>query len=206
MVAAGSCVHLGLTDQVLNPILNGKRGISPDMAKAFGEAFDVPAEFFANLQQTYDLAQAHTPDPSVAVRRNMQTTYPIREMIKRGWLELSDAAMIEAQFARFFCAADSSGIPYFGSYAAKKGSYEERDIPPAQLAWLFRVRQIAQSLAAPRYSPKALRSAIAEFTLCCIRQMRFGESRTPNGLRRSLYSGRKTSDCRHRRRVFLVGQ
>lgn len=36
---------LGSTDQALNPILSGKRGISPEMAKAFGEAFDVPAEF-----------------------------------------------------------------------------------------------------------------------------------------------------------------
>jgi len=153
---------LGSTDQVLNPILNGKRGISPDMAKAFGEAFDVPAEFFANLQQAYDLAQARTPDPSVAVRRNMQSAYPVREMIKRGWIELSDAAMIETQLARFFDASDPSAIPYFGSYTAKKGGYEER-LPPAQLAWLFRVRQIAQSIAAPRYSPKALRSAIAEF-------------------------------------------
>lgn len=154
---------LGSTDQVLNPILNGKRGISPDMAKAFGEAFDVPAEFFANLQQAYDLAQARTPDPSVAVRRNMQSTYPVREMIKRGWLELSDAAMIETQLARFFYKSDPSEIPYFGSYAAKKGSYEERDIPPAQLAWLFRVRQIARSIPAPRYSAKGLRSVVTEF-------------------------------------------
>jgi HTH-type transcriptional regulator/antitoxin HigA len=154
---------LGSTDQALNPLLSGKRGISPEMAKVLGEAFDVPAEFFANLQQAYDLAQARTPDPSVAVRRNMQTTYPVREMIKRGWLELSDAGMIETQLARFFCVEGPSDIPYFGTHAAKKNSYEEREIPPAQLAWLFRVRQIAQSIAAPRYSEKALRSAVSEF-------------------------------------------
>ena len=46
---------LGCSEQAINPILNGKRGISPEMAKALGEAFDVPAEFFANLQQAYDL-------------------------------------------------------------------------------------------------------------------------------------------------------
>jgi len=154
---------LGSTDQTLNPLLSGKRGISPEMAKALGEAFDVPAEFFANLQQAYDLAQARTPDPSVAVRRNMQTTYPVREMIKRGWLELSDAGMIETQLARFFCVEGPSDIPYFGTHAAKKSSYEEREIPPAQLAWLFRVRQIAKSIAAPQYSEKALRSAVSEF-------------------------------------------
>jgi HTH-type transcriptional regulator / antitoxin HigA len=154
---------LGSTDQALNPLLSGKRGISPEMAKALGEAFDVPAEFFANLQQAYDLAQARTPDPSVAARRNMQIAYPVREMIKRGWIELSDAAMIETQLARFFCVEGPSDIPYFGTHVAKKSSYEERAIPPAQLAWLFRVRQIARSIPAPRYSEKALHSAVAEF-------------------------------------------
>src|ERR1700741_1574885 len=93
---------LGCSEQAINPILNGKRGISPEMAKAFGLAFDVPAEFFANLQQAYDLSQARTPDPSVAVRRDMQSTYPVREMIRRGWIELTDAAMLEVQLVKFF--------------------------------------------------------------------------------------------------------
>src|SRR5271167_3718985 len=84
---------LGCSEQAINPILNGKRGISPEMAKALGDAFDVPAEFFANLQQAYDLAQARKPDPSVAARRQMQSAYPVREMIKRGWIEQSDTAM-----------------------------------------------------------------------------------------------------------------
>jgi len=150
---------LGCPEQAVNMILSGKRGISPDMAKALGEAFDVPAEFFANLQQTYDLAQARTPDPSVAVRRNMQSTYPVREMIKRGWIVQSDATMLETQLVRFFDVPDANEIPYM-AHAAKKGGYEEREVPPAQLAWLFRVRQIARSISVPRYSESALRNAL----------------------------------------------
>jgi|SRR5579862_5703909 len=151
---------LGCSEQAINPILNGKRGISPEMAKALGEAFDVPAEFFANLQQAYDLAQARKPDPSVAARRKMQTAYPVREMIKRGWIEQTDAAMLETQLVRFFEAPAPDDIPYF-AHAAKKSSYEDRDILPAQLAWLFRVRQIAKSISVPKYSEKALRDAVA---------------------------------------------
>lgn len=147
---------LGCSEQAINPILNGKRGISPEMAKALGLAFDVPAEFFANLQQAYDLSQARMPDPSVAKRREMQSTYPIREMIKRGWIESSDATMLELQLAKFF---ENQDVPYM--HAAKKSSYEER-IPPAQLAWLFRVRQIAKSISVPRYSERTLRSALSE--------------------------------------------
>jgi HTH-type transcriptional regulator/antitoxin HigA len=149
---------LGCSEQAINPILNGKRGISPDMAKAFGLAFDVPAEFFANLQQAYDLSQARMPDPSVARRREMQTVYPVREMIRRGWIESSDANMLEVQLFKFFGEQE---IPYL-AHAAKKTSYEERKIPAAQLAWLFRVRQIAQSISVPSYSEKALRSSLAD--------------------------------------------
>jgi HTH-type transcriptional regulator/antitoxin HigA len=150
---------LGCTEQAINPILNGKRGISPDMARALGEAFDVPAEFFANLQQAWDLSQARTPDPSVAVRRDMQNTYPVREMIKRQWIEATaDTTMLESQLVRFFGTND---IPYM-PHAAKKSDYEKREIPPAQLAWLFRVRQIAKSLPAPEYSEKAFRAALKE--------------------------------------------
>src|SRR5882762_10544254 len=93
---------LGCPEQAVNMILSGKRGISPEMAKALGEAFDVPAEFFANLQQAYDMAQARKPDPSVAARRTMQSAYPVREMIKRGWIEQSDTTMLETQLVRFF--------------------------------------------------------------------------------------------------------
>lgn len=147
---------LGVSEQAINPILNGKRGISPEMAKALGEAFDVPAEFFANLQQAYDLAQARTPDASVAVRRTMQSVYPIREMIKRGWIEQTDANMLQIQLTRFFGEEKLDEVPHF-AHAAKK---TPGDILPAQTAWLYRVRQIARSISVPVYSEKALRSAI----------------------------------------------
>lgn len=152
---------LGCPEQAVNMILSGKRGISPDMAKALGEAFDVPAEFFANLQQSYDLAQARTPDPSVAVRRKMQNAYPVREMIKRGWLELSDTALLETQLVRFFEVDGPDDIPYM-AHAARKSRYEEREIPRAQLAWLFRVRQIAKSISVPKYSERTLRSTLSD--------------------------------------------
>src|SRR5260370_7643595 len=93
---------MGCSEQAINPILNGKRGISPELAKALGDAFDVPAEFFANLQQTYDLAQARKPDPSVAARRTMQSGYPVREMIKRDGIEPSIPTILEPHLFLFF--------------------------------------------------------------------------------------------------------
>jgi len=148
---------LGTPEQAVNMIISGKRGVSPEMAKALGKAFDVNPDLFANLQKAYDMSRARDPDPGVEKRARLQNAYPVREMIKRGWLVDTDAALLEEQMARFFCVANSNEIPHI-AHAARKTSYE--GVPPAQLAWLFRVKQIAESMAAPRYSAKALKEAL----------------------------------------------
>ncbi|MSV29397.1 MAG: helix-turn-helix domain-containing protein [Bryobacterales bacterium] len=150
---------LGCKEQALNPILSGKRGISPVTAKALADAFDVPAEFFLNLQKAHELSLAQEPNPGVALRARMQNQYPVREMIKRGWIEGADALLLESQLVRFFEVTRSDEIPYM-PHAAKKSRYEERDIPAPQLAWLFRVRQISKAVSVPKYSEKSLREAL----------------------------------------------
>ncbi|TGR93371.1 addiction module antidote protein, HigA family, partial [Mesorhizobium sp. M2E.F.Ca.ET.209.01.1.1] len=62
---------LGVQEQAINPIISGKRGISPEMAKALGDAFDVSAEYVANLQQAYEMAHGHAPDNGVARRAHV---------------------------------------------------------------------------------------------------------------------------------------
>ena len=140
-------------------ILSGKRSISPNMARALADAFDTDNEFFARLQLAYDMAHVPAPAPSIALLGSMQSTYPVREMVKRGWLAQGDAPAMEEQLVRFFGVTAPDEIPYL-AHAAKKSRYEERRIPPAQLAWLFRVRQVARSIAVPAYSERALGAAL----------------------------------------------
>jgi len=148
---------LGMSEQAVNMIVSGKRGISPDMAKALGEAFGVHPDFFANLQKAYEMSRARDPEPGVAKRAKMQSVYPVREMIKRGWLEETDMAMLEIQLMRFFEKTNLSEIPHL-DHAAKKTSYDET--PAVQLAWLFRARQLAKSIAAASYSETRLRDSL----------------------------------------------
>jgi HTH-type transcriptional regulator/antitoxin HigA len=165
---------LGIPEQAVNIIVSGKRAISPDMARALGDAFDVPAEFFANLQNAYDLSRAQEPSPAVSVRAKMQSNYPVREMIKRGWFEDGDPTLLNMQLVRFFEVAGPDEIPYL-AHAAKKSSYEERGIPPTQLAWLFRVRQIAKSISVPRYAEKSLRGALTRLSALLVEPEEAGQ-------------------------------
>ena len=124
------------------------------MAKTLEEAFDVPAEFFINLQRMYDLSRAKEPDPGIAKRAQFfQGSYPLREMVKRGWLEDAEPEFIETQMKRFFEVNSVKEIPHL-PHAAKKTNYD--DIPANQLVWLFRVRHIAKTIESRIYSRKKL--------------------------------------------------
>ncbi|MGD0520169.1 MAG: HigA family addiction module antitoxin [Terracidiphilus sp.] len=151
---------LGVQEQAVNVIISGKRGISPDMARSLGDAFDVNPDLFANLQKEYEMAQAKQPKAGVSLLGKMHVNYPVREMVNRGWLVNAEADMINQQLARFFEVQNTSQIPYMAHASKKRSLYEEREIPPAQLAWLFRVRHIAKSISAPRYSEGKLREAV----------------------------------------------
>ena len=147
---------LGRPEQAVTLIISGKRGISPDMAKALGAAFKVSPALFMNLQRAYDLAVANEPDPAIS-RRARLSSYPIREMIRRGWLVESDADDLENQMAGLFGTSNAE-IPHL-AFAGKKSRYDEI-LPPPQLAWVFRVRQIAHTLEVADYSAKRLRAAL----------------------------------------------
>ena len=150
---------LGCNPKAVNLIINGKQGVSPVMSKALGQALGMAPDHFANLQRAYDLATAGEPDPAVSARATMMQTYPIREMVRRGWLRSAATDDLGNQLARFFETNDPQNIPYL-AHAARRAGYEEGDTTPAQLAWLYRVRQIAKAIAAPRYSTTALSDAV----------------------------------------------
>lgn len=51
--------HIGVPLQRVNEIVRGKRGITPEPAWLFVEAFGTTPEFWLNLQANYDLVQHH---------------------------------------------------------------------------------------------------------------------------------------------------
>jgi antitoxin HigA-1 len=71
---------LGVTRRTLNNLVNGKSGISADMALRLDKAFGGGAETWLRLQMAYDLAQArqHEGDMNVkpVARRKMHEPRP----------------------------------------------------------------------------------------------------------------------------------
>jgi antitoxin HigA-1 len=60
---------LGVTRQTLTKIVNGKSGISAEMAIRLTKAFGSTAEVWVRMQASYDLAQARKDESKIKVRR-----------------------------------------------------------------------------------------------------------------------------------------
>lgn len=61
--------RLGVTRQALNNLINGKAGVSPEMAIRLSKAFGSKPDVWLGLQMEYDLAQAEKHAGRIKVRR-----------------------------------------------------------------------------------------------------------------------------------------
>lgn len=154
---------LGMDVSQLNRLITGKTDVTPDSAVALADAFDMPAEFFLNLQKLYDLHRARRADPGVRTRASWLSHFPVREMIKRGWIEDAEPGLLDLQMMRFFDKNRIDEIPFVSdapilAHAAKRSGYE--GTTPIQYVWLHRVRKVAERMECPLYSEVALREAL----------------------------------------------
>jgi antitoxin HigA-1 len=70
-ITAGAKV-LGVSRQALNSVVNGKAGISPEMAIRLDKAFGGTADAWLALQFAYDLAQARKTSGKITVRPHVR--------------------------------------------------------------------------------------------------------------------------------------
>ena len=162
-VQADLAFVLGWDAAQLNRLIKGKANVTLENALLLADAFDMPPEFFINLQKMYDLGRAKKSDPSVKTRASWASVFPVREMIRRGWIEKADASLFELQMVRFFGKNRREDVPFVSdapiiSHAAKRSSYD--DVTPIQYVWLHRVKKIAETIDCPAYFEDDLRSSL----------------------------------------------
>ena len=69
LTVTAAATGLGVTRKTLSELINGKSGISPEMAIRLSKAFGGSAELWLELQMDYDLAQAVKKAAKIKVRR-----------------------------------------------------------------------------------------------------------------------------------------
>lgn len=148
----------------ISKLATDKKAVTPEIALALEEVFDIPAEKFLALQRDYDLAKARLvsrPNPKRAARAQLFGGLPVAEMIKRGWLsscDVKDMPGVEKALATFFGVSSVEDIEIL-PHAAKRTVVSE-GATSVQLAWLYRVKQIASEMIVGKYSNTACLRAI----------------------------------------------
>jgi HTH-type transcriptional regulator/antitoxin HigA len=145
---------LGRPPRLINEIIAGKRAITPETAKGLAEALGTSAELWMNLESAYQLHQVKL-DTSVARRAKLHSIVPIKDMVRRNWIEPSDnVEVLEQRVFSFFGIKNLDEKPTFWNAARKSTSYQETG--PAELAWLFRARQLAHAVQVAAFTAGAL--------------------------------------------------
>lgn len=148
----------------ISKLISSKKAVTPEVAISLEEVFGIPAERFLELQRDLDLAKARIvtiPNPVRAERAQVFAELPVAELIKRQWIKadnIRDLDAVDQALCAFFDGQNPSQIART-PHAAKKTSAGEQ-ASAAQLAWLYRVRQIAKELLVPKYQEPAARAAL----------------------------------------------
>jgi len=137
---------LGRPLRLVNEIITGKRGITPETAKGLGSAFGTSAQLWMNLESTYRLSLTDSKQDIIERRAALYAKAPVRLMIKRGWIEDSNSIdVLEKRLCNFFGLSDILQEPeFFPAVARKSTSYTQ--LTPMQNAWLYRASHLAKAV------------------------------------------------------------
>ena len=151
----------GIDRAGLNLVINGKRQITPETAAAIGEAFGTGAKLWLNLESSYRLWKQRPDVSDVARRARLWEMAPMKEMLRRGWIERSEnVEVLEKRVCEFFEINSLNQMPKF--YQAARKSTDYSALTPAQCAWLFRARRLSRAIQVVTFSDTRLKDVLSQ--------------------------------------------
>jgi len=147
--------------RLVNELVAGKKQITPETARGLSNAFgDGDPLYWMNLDAAYRLRQLEPEDESVDRRGKLYSMFPVRELMKRKWIEPSkNLDVIEHRVCRFYRINSLVEKPVF-AHAAKATQYDERTA--IQWAWLYRAKELAEGTYSSPYSERKLKEALSK--------------------------------------------
>ncbi len=157
---------LNLSEQSVSSLMNGRTKIGTELALQLETVLGIPADDLVTLQASFELKKTQLefrPDPALTTRAKIFGDLPVGDMIARGWLkgvdDLWDSRLNES-LCRFFGVPSIDDIEVL-PHAAKKTDVMG-EATPAQMAWLYRVKQLSQKMLVRKYSASATANAVRE--------------------------------------------
>jgi HTH-type transcriptional regulator/antitoxin HigA len=142
---------------VISNIMNGKRAISVDIASSLAAAFGTTAQFWMNLETSYQLWMETKADAKISRKARLYASVPVNELVKRGWIEASKNIDVLEDRILHFLDRESLDEPSRLVYATKKSTEKAT---PAQVAWVHRAKQLASCVRAENFSRESFGIAL----------------------------------------------
>ena len=154
---------IGRPVRVVNEIIAGKVQITPKTATEIAAALGTSAKFWLNLETYYQLSKIEPPAQRIQREAALRDRFPVREMIKRGWIASSDNFEVQETRVLGFFGLIAVNDDIRINNAARRNTKKDRST--RQWAWIFRVKQIASSIQVAHYSDEALNAALPRLDL-----------------------------------------
>jgi len=154
---------MGRPVQAISEIISAKKQITPETALGLAAALGTSAEMWLDMEARYRLLLAgeRGADDAVERRSRIYSLVPVRELVRRGWIEESDDVdEMEVRVERFLGVASLDELPPV-KIAARRTAPREPD-PRAVLAWTRRVDQLASARHVAAFDPSRLEGGVRE--------------------------------------------
>ncbi len=161
-------VRTGKPIKTISNLLNGKTGVTPDMAVQFEKVLNIPANFWLKLQSEYEEFLARSREKGELQKATeWAKKFPYAAMAKYGWVKPTRKPSVKAeQLFAFFGISKvkawediylNNALPVFFRISLKR----QKD-PYALSAWLAKGEQIAKSVNCEPYSKYGLKEFLPE--------------------------------------------
>ncbi len=151
---------LGKSEGTVSQLMNGRKAIDAKTAIALSAALGTSRDYWINLESAYRLATTTVSVADVEQRAKIYGKVPVKEIIRRGWIENSNSlAVLERNLLDFLKINALDEEPQIIPHAARK-STAYGYVSPAQTAWLFRAKHLAMRLDAKPYTSSRLRTGL----------------------------------------------
>ncbi len=151
---------MGMSLKAVNEILNDKVAITVETARLLGKAFGTSAEIWINLDTAYrlrlreDTEREREAERYAAVMKYM----PVREMVKKGWLETYNSSSELLEKAKNFWNVSEPDFSFLGK--AKEPCFRRSDAYEFYekyyaLTWTQKAKDTASSIHLPEWDRTA---------------------------------------------------
>jgi HTH-type transcriptional regulator/antitoxin HigA len=151
---------IGKDTRLVSEVISGKRAVTPETAMVLGAALGTSPDLWMNLESQYQLSKVRNGQEEIAAKAELHSRFPVREMIKRGWIESTkNVGVLQQQLLAFFGMSSLNDEPAV-CFAAKKQAYA--DTPIAQIAWFCRAKSLAEAAPAGKFSQARIPDLISQ--------------------------------------------